>query len=284
MKSNTHNFAVVITTTGEENLLRALSHISNIDIPIYVVTPENYGLSSNIKIIKDKGVGKPQALNLAINTIKEDILILTDGDVYTNKHSIESIIKNFDDTVGLITGKVISLNSKDNMLGFWSHFLTNAANKMREEKNSKGEFFEGSGYLLAVRKNLLGKIPSHTLSDDGVISKMVFDKGYKIKYLPSAKVYVNYPTNFKDWIIQKKRSAGGYTRDKVEKKYGNRSFLKEAIRGVRLFFSYPKSLKEYYYLKVLFLARIYLWIIIFIDLKIKRKKFSDIWLRVESTK
>jgi len=284
MKSNTHNFAVVITTTGEENLLRALSHISNIDIPIYVVTPENYGLSSNIKIIKDKGVGKPQALNLAINTIKEDILILTDGDVYTNKHSIESIIENFDDTIGLITGKVISLNSKDNMLGFWSHFLTNAANKMREEKNSKGEFFEGSGYLLAVRKNLLGKIPSHTLSDDGVISKMVFDKGYKIKYLPSAKVYVNYPTNFKDWIIQKKRSAGGYTRDKVEKKYGNRSFIKEAIRGVGLFFSYPKSLKEYYYLKVLFLARIYLWIIIFIDLKIKRKKFSDIWIRVESTK
>ena len=130
----------------------------------------------------------------------------------------------------------------------------------------------------------MGEIPHNTLSDDGVISKMVYDKGYQIKYLSSAKVYVNYPTNFKDWIIQKKRSTGGYTRDKVEKKYGNRSFFKEAFRGIELFFSYPKSLKEYYYLTVLFIARTYLWIIIFIDLKIKRKKFSDIWIRVESTK
>ncbi len=164
------------------------------------------------------------------------------------------------------------------------HYTCHFKKTKREEKNSKKQFFEGSGYLLAVRKKLLDKIPINTLSDDAVISKMVYDKGYQIKYLPSAKVFVNYPTNFADWMIQKKRSTGGYTRDRVEIRYGNRSFLKEAIKGIKLFFSYPKSLKEYYYLSILFLARIYLWIIIFIDLKIKRKKSRDIWIRVESTK
>ncbi len=284
MKLNTPNFAVVITTAGEENLLQALSHISDIKIPIYVVTPENYGLTGNIKIIKDNKKGKPAALNLAIETIKEDILILTDGDVYTTTKSIQNIIDNFDSETGLITGKVISLNTKNNMLGFWSHFLTYAANTMRNEKYKKGEFFEASGYLLAVRKNLLGKIPSNSLSEDAVISKMIKDKEFKIKYIPTAKVYVKYPTNFKDWIIQKKRSTGGYTRKNIEKTQGNRSFLKEAIRGAKLFFIYPENLKEYFYLTMLFIARIYLWIIILIDIKIKRKKFKDIWTRVESTK
>lgn len=285
MKLNTQNkFAILITTKGKENILLSLEKLKGVNIPIYIVTPEDYSQIKGVKIIKDKGKGKPEALNIAFKEIKEDILILTDGDVYTDKKSINNIIKNFDLQTGLITGKVISLNKKDNMIGYWSHFLTYAANTMRAKKYTNGEFFEGSGYLLAIRKNLIKNIDPNALADDGVISKIIYDSKYKEKYLEDSKVYVKYPDNFKDWIKQKKRSAGGYKQDITEKTYGNRSFLKEARYGIKIFFTYPKNFKEFFYTLVLFIARVYLWILIEIDIKILRKNPTDIWVRVESTK
>ena len=63
-----------------------------------------------------------------------------------------------------------------------------------------------------------------------------------------------------------------------------RSFTKEAIFGIKLFFEYPQNFKEFVWLKLLFLARIYLWLLIFADKKIIHKKYGPGWERVESSK
>ena len=282
------NFAVLITTSGEEDIEKAIKSFFAYNVPIYVVSP-NKDLKfkdKKVNVIQDKGEGKPQALNLALKNIKEEIILLTDGDVWLDKNALKEIMKLFEktgfDKTGLITGKVISLNNRNTMLGFWSHFLVFAANSMREEKNKKGEYFEGTGYLMAVRKSLIGKIPKDIFSEDGYISYMVYTKGYKIRYTDKAKVYVKYPTTISDWLKQKRRSAGGYTQKYIIVK--TRSFKKEAIGGIKLFFKYPKNLKEYYYLICLFLMRIYLWLVIAVDIRIRKLKFKDIWVRVESTK
>ncbi|MHB8362743.1 MAG: glycosyltransferase family 2 protein [Patescibacteria group bacterium] len=283
------NFAVLITTSGKEDIEKAIRSFSTYDVPIYIVTPNNnlHFNNKRIKVIQDKGEGKPQALNIALKNIKEEIILLTDGDVWLDKNALKEIIKLFDkktvlDKTGLVTGKVVSLNNKNTMLGFWSHFLVFAANSMRKEKNKKGEYFEGTGYLMAVKKSLIGKIPKDIFSEDGYISYMVYTKGYKIRYTDKAKVYVKYPTTISDWLKQKRRSAGGYTQKYIVVK--TRGFKKEAIGGIKLFFKYPKNLKEYYYLICLFLMRIYLWLVIAVDIRIRKLKFKDIWVRVESTK
>ena len=59
-----------------------------------------------------------------------------------------------------------------------------------------------SGYLYAFRKNLIDKIPENALAEDAVISHMIYEQGYKTAYTPNAKVFIKYPTNMKDWIIQ----------------------------------------------------------------------------------
>ncbi len=283
------NFSVLITTSGKEDINKAIKSFSSYKVPIYIVTPnkdlelKNKSLEvKTIKIIQDKGKGKPQALNLAFSKIKEEIIFLTDGDVYVSNNALKEITKLFDSKTGLVTGKVISVNNRNSMLGFWSHFLVFAANSMREEKNRNGEYFEGTGYLMAVRKSLIGKIPKDIFSEDGYISYKIYTKGYKIRYTDKAKVYVKYPTTISDWLKQKRRSTGGYTQKYIEVK--TRSFKKEAIGGIKLFFKYPKNIKEYYYLMCLFLMRIYLWLIITIDIRIRKLKFKDIWVRVESTK
>ena len=182
-----------------------------------------------IKYIKDPGKGKYTALNLAFRKAKGEILIFTDGDVFLAKDSIKEILKPFKNKkIGCITGRPVSINSRDYMFGFWSNILTYAAHKMRIEKVSQNKPIIVSGYLFAMRNKVIKKIPLD-VAEDAIIPYMFYDKGYKIGYAPNAVVNVKYPTSFRDWISQKKRSIKS-NRDigKYVKAEKMRTFFSEA--------------------------------------------------------
>ncbi len=237
-----------------------------------------------VKEIKDEGEGKPSALNLAFKKAKGEILILTDGDVYISFDSISKLLKHFKDKkIGAVSGRPISLDSMKNKFGFWSHLLTDIVNQRRKKALEIKKRFYCSGYLFAMRKGIVDKIPKETLSDDGLMSLLIYQKGYKISYEPEAKVYVKFPTNLKDWINQKKRSAGGYNQIKSWTKEEIRSFSKESS-GIFQVLEYPNSLKEFFWTLELIFVRLYLWFVIFKDINLKKKDFKKIWVRIESTK
>lgn len=255
---------------------------------IIVVAPDKETLNAakkfKVKLIKDLGKGKPSALNLAFKKAKGDILILTDGEVFSSINSVNELVSKFDNKTGVVSGHPVSLNPRNNFLGYVSHLLTFMADRMRKKLTLKGKFIVCSGYLFALRKGIVNSVPPEILSEDAYISRYVANKGYKTEYAPDALVYVKYPTNVKDWIKQKRRSTGGYEQ---LKKYFNektmRSFSQEVF-GVFSVFSFCKSFKEVYYTFKLILLRFYLWLLIFKDNYIFKKKFEDIWVRIESTK
>ncbi|MDP1728801.1 MAG: glycosyltransferase [archaeon] len=265
------------------------------DYELFVSAPDKETLQAakkyanknkKIKLIQDEGRGKPAALNLIFKKAKGKILILTDADVYISKNSISHLLDKFKDkNIGAVTGRPISLNSKKTLLGYWSHLLTDIADKIRKKAEKNNEMIVCSGYLYAIRNGLIKTIPEEALSDDAVISHLIHDRGFKILYSPEAEVYVKYPTNFSDWIKQKKRSAGGFNQlnSMVKGKARMRSFSKESL-GILDVLKYPKTLKEFFYTKLLILARIYLWILIYIDINLKKKSLKKVWVRIESTK
>ena len=284
--------SIIITAFKEANTIgKAIESIQNNnlkDYEILVICPDDETRDvalkfKNIKYFKDPGKGKPSALNLAFKTAKGDILVLTDGDVFVDNNSINNLLKQFEnDNVGAISGHPMSINSKNNMFGFWAYLLTNVAHDLR----SKGNNFVCSGYLMAIRQGLIESIPENSLVDDAVISNLILDKGLSIAYAPEAIVYVKYPNNFNDWIKQKIRSSGGYYQLKEFTKSNTkmkRSFLSESS-GVFSIFKYITNFKEFLFTLALILARFYLWFRIFYDIKIRRKDFSKIWKRIESTK
>lgn len=282
--------SIIITTYKESETLPAtIRSVLNQNIKqeheILVVGPDKeteetvkeFSKYPQIKYLKDKGIGKPAALNLAFKKAKGKILVLTDGDVFIGKDALKHLIKPFKkDKIGAVSGNPVSLSPKDNMLGYWSHFLTNAAHQWR----LKGKGYPCSGYLYAFR-DIIKEIPENALAEDGIITQMIRDKNYKIAYVDKAKVYIKYPTNFKDWLKQKVRSTGGYSQRQSR---GERNLLQEIISGFKLFFTYPKTFKEFFYTVLLYKARVLLWLIIFWKIKIRRKSFASIWQRVESTK
>ncbi len=288
--------SVIITAYKEQKTIEKaiesiLPQLKNKD-EIIVVCPDKETEKAakkfkRIKHIKDPGKGKPAALNLAFKKVKGEILILTDGDVYISKNAVKEILKPFkDNKVGAVSGRPVSTNPKDSMFGYFSHLLTDAgAHEERTKRQKENKYLICSGYLMAIRNSIIKKIPENSLSDDAVISNIIYSRGYRIKYAAKAVVYVKYPTNFKDWLKQKKRSAGGYLQIKelTNNKDQMRSFIKESS-GIIAAIKYPKTTKEYYWTIKLILARLYLWFIIFIDIKLKKKEFSKIWKRVETTK
>ncbi len=240
-----------------------------------------------IKHFKDPGKGKSYALNLLFKIAKGRILTLTDGDVYVGENSVNEILKLFEDPkIGCVTGRPVSTNPRNEMLGYWSHLLYDAgAHRIRKEKFERGEFLECSGYLFAFRNGIIKEIPLD-VAEDSIIPYYFWKKGYKIGYAEKAVVYVKNPTNLRDFIKQRKRTAGAHVKlTKYAPDFPKvKSFWNEVKKGTFWALSYPKNLKEFCWTLLLFFVRLYIWISLFIDIKFKKKYYHDAWERIESTK
>ena len=258
---------------------------------ILVVAPDNETLEEakkikdkRVKLIKDAGKGKPAAMNLAVKHAKGEILVWTDGDVSISQNSIAELTRPLkDNSVGAVTGRSVSIDSQKDKYAFWGCVLSEVAHERRFKATQTAQRIFCSGYLFAIKKELMPKLPEELLSEDGYISHMVYQKKYKINYAPNAEVYINYPKNFGDWIKQKRRSVGGYNQNYKLLGVKIRSFSAESKNFWQLF-KYAKNLKQLSWLFQLFIARIYLWAIIYRDINIKKKNREELWVRVDSTK
>lgn len=304
------DYTIIITAKNEpETVAKLVAQIENQmaklskKFEILLVCPDektrDSGISQDklqvVEWIKDKGEGKPAALNLAFNKAKGEILILTDGDVRLGDSALEELICGFgrdrsrpvptDGEFGLITGRPVPVNTRSNLFGYWSHFLTFAAHQQRSQRTKNGDYLDASGYLLAVKKKLVSPMPKNILVDDAWLSRQVWNQGQKIGYAPKAKVKVKFPTNLADWITQKKRTTSGYVQlDGINASLDHmRGFFQEA-KGFYLALSYPQNIKELVWMLLLVIARTYVWLAVFWERKILGKPYSGNWKRIESTK
>ncbi len=291
---------ILITAFKEPNISRAVESalnqeteykydvvLSAPDKPTLNIAEKYSKKHKNFKIIKDPGKGKSFALNFLFSKIDADILILTDGDVYMNKNALEEIMNIFlDEKIGCVSGRPVPQEQRNNKFGYWAHFLFDSAHKIRKNAFEKRNFLECSGYLFAFRKKLINKIPLD-VSEDTVIPYIFRQKGYDIGYAERAEVYVKNPNNLKDWIKQKTRTHKAH-----EKLYlyvdtksipRVKSFKTEA-GGIFWLLKYPRNFKEIFWTIELAFLRLHTWIKYFFETKLFRKKYSDGWERVESTK
>ena len=239
----------------------------------------------------DPGEGKSYALNLLLGRIysasKDDILIFTDGDVYVSGSAVREILKAFEDKeIGCVTGKPVSVDSRNTKYGYWSHFLFAGIDRARKKLSKEKKFFECSGYLFAIRNGVVKEFPLET-SEDSIIPYLFWKKGYKIKYIPEAEVYVKNPSNWKDWTNQKIRNIKGHENlSKIAPDMPRtKSLWNEIKHGWYFLFFYPKNIKEFFWTIELFFARLYIYLKAFKDLR-KKQEYSDGWREneIESTR
>lgn len=296
---------VIITARGEPKATeQAVRHILNQgvdDLKIIVCDPyievkkmikEHFGEDKRVEFFMDPDEGKSACLNMLLEMYykddKNDILVFTDGDVFLNKGSLKAMLDMFNDSkIGIVCGHPVSMNDRNNMFGFWSHMFFDEMNQNRIKLSNAGEFFAISGYLFAMRNGVVKQFPTET-NEDKVIPSLFWKEGYKVGYNEEGIVNVLNPQNMKDYIIQKKRNIKGRMNlgaqtDVVASETG---FFSEAFRGVKMLFTYPKNMKERVWILGAMYARLKAWTGAFIDVRIKKQKYTDGWRvnETESTK
>ena len=93
--------------------------------------------SKKVSFFLDPGDGKGYALNILFEQIysknKNDIIVLTDGDVYVSKNAVVEILEKFKDPkVGCVTGRPISIDSRKTKYGLWSKIAFAGIDKQEE--------------------------------------------------------------------------------------------------------------------------------------------------------
>jgi len=239
-----------------------------------------------VRHVADPQRGKPAALNVGLKAARGDIVVLSDGDVVVAEDVLATLLPPLDDPrVGAVSGHPLSASPRDTLLGYWSHLLTEGVHHMRLARDRAGQFLFCSGYLFAFRRALVERVPEDALAEDAVISHHIAGRGYRIRYAPQARVFVRYPTTYRDWLRQKVRSAGGYAQDYVRRSpLRMRSAWLEALNGTRLALRYPRDLREFLWTLLLFAARLHLWLLVFVNVRLLRRPLAALWQRVETTK
>ena len=249
---------------------------------------EKFKHNKEVEFYLDPGEGKGIVLNMIFEEIysedKNNIIISTDGDVYVNNKAVKEILDSFNDQeIGLVAGRPISINPRNNKYGYWSHLLLDEMNRTRKRLSNKKEFFELSGYLFGMRNGVIKEFPIGA-AEDNVIPRLFWAKNYKIIYNENAQAYVLNPQHFKDWVLQKKRnikahiSLNNLFKDKIKRK---NTIIGEAIRGFYVF-TYPRNLKELFWSIELLFARLYIWIAAYYESKIKKQECKDGWREEET--
>ena len=243
---------------------------------------------NKIGFFLDPGEGKSYALNVFLEKIysqnKDDIIILTDGDVYVSQNTVDEIINAFEDKeIGCITGRPVLLNPREKFWGYASHVAFDGIHRTRLKFSNQKKFFECSGYLFAIRNGVLQGFPLES-SEDSIISYLFHKQGYKIKYLPKAEVYVINPQSWKDFKIQKIRNIKAHENlNKIAPDMPRtKSFLNEIREGAIFALTYPKNLKEVFFTIPLFSTRFYIYLKAFYDIKFKKQKYADGWRKDET--
>lgn len=238
----------------------------------------------NFRLISDPGEGKAVAMNTAVSAISkehainngEDILIMTDGDMYISDNAIKSLVQALSiqksDGVG---GHPVSEDNRNSMFGFYSHLFCEAAHfKRLKDKN-----VPMSGYLYAVTDwQGIFPIPNQLRAEDAYISHKLQESGRSISYCPEALAYVKFPKNMSDWFKQKTRSLGG----NVQVSTSTRSAGQDL--GMLLFpITFAKTPREVLWAMCLYPLRLVLWIRIYFN-HVFNRYGTGMWERIESSK
>jgi cellulose synthase/poly-beta-1,6-N-acetylglucosamine synthase-like glycosyltransferase len=293
------NLSIIITafreaaTVGQaiESFLAQLPE--NAEILVVAPDPETISVVDDyaarhpaVRHVADPQQGKPTAINAGLKAAQGNIVVLSDGDVLVARDALAPLLAPFEDPqVGAVSGRPLSLSPRDTLLGYWSHLLVEGVHQMRLARDLAGQFLFCSGYLFAFRRALVEQVPADALAEDAVISHAIARQGCRTRYADLARVSVKYPTTYRDWLRQKVRSAGGSAQGYIRKSpLRMRSPWLEALNGTRLALRYPCNPREFLWTLLLFAARLHLWLLVFINVRLLHRSLKALWQRVETTK
>jgi cellulose synthase/poly-beta-1,6-N-acetylglucosamine synthase-like glycosyltransferase len=181
--------------------------------------------SGKVRMIhEERRNGKANAINLALEECRGDIVILTDGPTLYETNTIREIVDSFKDpSVGAVSVLYKIPNKDDNSTTSSEDLLWSHKDKVRVLESHVHSTSWLSGEACAFRRHIIARVDENSLADDSNIALQVISRGYR--------VVINENTHF---IERSPSEKGDYFRVKARRALGG---LQEILRFRRLLFN-----------------------------------------------
>jgi cellulose synthase/poly-beta-1,6-N-acetylglucosamine synthase-like glycosyltransferase len=285
--------SILIPAKNEEKVIASLlERIMEFDYPeekLEVIVINDGSTDSTEKIISEIGAkdnrihilnipkeeggkGKSAALNRALKEVSHEVIAIYDADNVPEKDSLRKLCKSLvsDKRLAAVTGKFRAYNKGRNFLtkminieGIAFQWIIQAG---------RWQFFNISaipGTNFVIWKHVLDELNGwdvQALTEDSELTFRIYEKGYLIKFLPTATTWEQEPESLRVWIRQRTRWARGnnYIISKYRKK---------------IFKSKPRmTLVELFYM--LFLYYFFVFAILFSDILFILSLFGVVHIQV----
>lgn len=209
----------LISVYNEEKVIRErIENLLQLDYPkdkleIIIISDGSTDKTDEIvKEYEDKGIilkrlergGKLVALNKIIPTVRGEIVILSDANVFCQKDTVRILVRNFyKDEIGCVSGDVrllggVNFENGESLYYKYERFL--------QKKESEIHSLMGAdGALYAIRKKLYSPPPPEGATDDFVISMEIAKAGYRAIYEEEAKAFEDSAPTSKEEFRKKVR-------------------------------------------------------------------------------
>lgn len=159
---------------------------------------------SRIKLVTEKRRrGKAHALNKLFETAKKssEILILTNADAIPAEGSIEKLVTKLSESkAGAAFAQPTPFTGSSGLSDKIVRAIWRLHHIVSAYKTPKL-----SGELCAIHTDCLQRIPENVATDEPYIELAIRRQGYRVVYVPEARVYIRGPNNPVDLMKQRKR-------------------------------------------------------------------------------
>lgn len=156
--------------------------------------------------------GKSAAINRAVATAHNDILIFSDANTILNREATRSIARHYlDPKIGGVAGekKVLSITPHAQEVGESEGLYWKYESFLKQQDSTFYSVVGAAGELFSLRTRLYEPLANNIILDDFVLSLRVAQQGFRIHYEPDAYAMELPSFSFADEQKRKVRIAAG---------------------------------------------------------------------------
>jgi len=214
----------ICATTELENTLRLTDQILALDnrrmklLEVLVATP-NHQLASELAerdprvvvLLEKKRDGKVSALNKIIKHASGDILVLASADIIIARNTIPRLVEGLMENRewGAVDSNVELVNGDRLLMDRVSNILWDTHNATLDELDEQDRLGHIAGDLVAIRRDLAEQMPS-VINDDAYLALRIQEKGFQVKRVQGAQVWIAGPRTPTDYVYQRSRVLQGH--------------------------------------------------------------------------
>jgi len=191
---------------------------SLIDVKEVIVATPNRELARRLQgrdhrlivLSEERREGKASALNRIIGNATGDILVVASADIKVSNNAIPLLVKGliYHEDWGLADSRVQMGNGDILLMDKISKLVWAIHNATLDDLDEE-EKLAHAGDMFAVRRKLVDQIPDIT-NDDAHLALQVRHKGYRVKRIRKALVWITGPRSPVDYIVQRSRILRGH--------------------------------------------------------------------------